>query len=416
MKYFGLNYILFFFKGLFINDVQRLEKDFSNYIGTDYALATSYGRTALYLGLKAVGVKGQEVILPSFTCTVVRQAVVLAGAKPRFVDVQFNSFDFDMEQLLEKITSSTKVIVVTHYFGTVSMNLEEILRLGKEKGIVIIEDCAHSLGAEYKGRKIGSYGDLAIFSLTKGLVNFGGGILTTNNKNIYSDAKSILQKEKTGTKRRIADFPLVLMYGIEQMIDKLFFDRVKKSILKWWGMNIPALLLKPRNYSLLLTKIILSIFRIKPSLKGDRAATSNILIKREQNPYPLEMERIIASVARHQLSSIESIVKERKKIAQKISRITKFALRIAQNNESEQVFTNIVFRFMRKDLNKIISFCKDRGLLLRSSWPTHQKLWPEQQTETVKKFANEILIWNVNPMLTDKEIDSFIDIINKISC
>ena len=411
MEYFGLCNILSSIRGIFVNDVSRFEKDFALYIGRDYALATSFGRTALYLGLKALGAQGKEVIVPAFTCTVVRQAVILAGATPRFVDLQFGDFAYEMEDLKQKINPLTKAIVVTHLFGRVATNIEEILELGKEKEIHIIEDCAHSFGAEYKGRKVGTYGDFAIFSLTKGLINFGGGVLVTNNKKLYCDTKNILKAEQSKMKRKIADFPQILAYGFEQIIDKLIFDRVRKSIFKWWVIKLPSILLLPRYYFLLLiNKLLILIKNRKP-----QANNSERNIKHQQNPYPVEMAGIIASVAMKQLGEIDQFICRRGEIYNKIKQNTKCFLPYNKDIQSKEVFTNIVFHFKGRNIRRIISYCKDQNLLLRGTWPTHQKLWPEQQTPALEKIRDEILIWNVNPMLTDREINKFIDIIQTVS-
>jgi dTDP-4-amino-4,6-dideoxygalactose transaminase len=415
MRYFGLYSIVAFIKGVFVNDVNRFEKRFAEYIGSDYAIATSFGRTALYLGLKALGVKGKEVIIPSFTCTVVRQAVINAGAKPIFVDLQCESFDFEMADLRQKTNSSTKAILITHYYGRVATNLEEILFLGKEKGITIIEDCAHSLGAEFKNQKIGTYGDLAIFSLTKGLINFGGGVLVTNNKRIYCDAKNNRQAEQHAIKRKIADFPLILVYGFEQMIDKLIFDTIKKSIFKWWLIKVPNILLLFRRYSLRLLNDLLFFFK-KKTERNNTLSNNNLDLKHPQSPYPVEMASVIASVAEKQLEVIDQLICERRKVYNRLQHGTKYFFSYKQDSQINEVYTNIVFHFKGKNIMKIISYCKEHNLLLRSTWPTHQKLWLGQQTKVVEKFKDEILVWNVNPTLTDRDIDTFIDLINEIPC
>ena len=418
LKYFDIRDCFASMKWLFMNEISKFEKEFAEYIGVKHAIATSYGRTALYLGLKAIGVSGKEVILPSFTCTVVRHAVILAGAIPKFVDIKINDFDFALEELKEKVTPLTKAIVITHYFGDVAGNLEAILRLGKENGIAVIEDCAHSLGAECKGKKIGTYGDFAIFSLTKGLINFGGGVLVTNNDNLFYNARNLMKKERTRYRKRFVDFPLVISYGCEQIIDKLVFDRVKVSFFKWWAIKVPSVIVLARNYLILSTKKIGSIVNLlkkntdkfKPLCQDQDVYSAEL-----QNPYILEINRITASIGISQLRKIDRTIEKRKSIYQEIAHKINNIHSNNKVNDTKSVYANIVLRFEHSDNNNIIIQCKEKGLLLRGTWPNHQRLFDEQDTTTVKKIKNEILIFNINPMLKEQEICRFVEIINNTS-
>ena len=135
----------------------KLENEFSRYLGNTFAIATSFGRTSLLIGLSALGVCGKEVIIPSFICTVVRNAVTLAGATPRFVDISSEDFTYDMKELERNISKKTAAILLVHFFGRVARNIEPVIDLSRRTGIPIIEDCAHALGASYGGRKIGTY-------------------------------------------------------------------------------------------------------------------------------------------------------------------------------------------------------------------------------------------------------------------
>lgn len=419
MKYFGISDCLACFKWLLINDIPVLEKEFKEYIGVKYAIATNFGRTALYLGLKSMKVAGGEVILPSFTCTVVWQAVILAGATPRFVDIQFGSFDLDLEDLARKITSSTRAIVLTHYFGSVAGNLEEIVGICRKNGIFIIEDCAHSLGAEYKGQKLGSFGDFAIFSLTKGFVNFNGGFFVTNNENLYVNAKRIMENEKTSLKRKVIDFPLVISDGLQQMVDKLLLDRVKYYPFKYNLIKLPDFIInKPRRIIILFLKKIISCISLFENSDRSCVNNHNYLSNGsnvEVNPYTLEISRLNASVARSQLNRINKIIYERKVIHDKIYSHLLLACKMPNCNFVTNVYTNIVIHVKKGNIDEIISLCKKRGLLLRKTWPTKQKLFDEQKTKTVTKIGKEMLTWNVNPSLTESEILILLDTVNNIN-
>src|SRR4030042_3061125 len=165
MKYFGIDDLWASLRWVWGDQKSLFEKEFAQYIGAKYAMGTSYGRTALYSGLRAIDVRDREVIIPAFICTVVRHAVVAAGGIPRFVDVDLENFTYDVSDLKKKISDRTKAIILVHYFGRVARNMEEVIQVAREKKIALVDDCAHSLGAEYQGKKIGTFGDFSVFSL-----------------------------------------------------------------------------------------------------------------------------------------------------------------------------------------------------------------------------------------------------------
>src|SRR3989338_11463137 len=153
--------------------VKEFEKELSNYIGTSGGIATSTGTLALHLALMSLDVKeNDEIIAPSYVCRSVLNAILYCGAKPVLCDVDKEDYNISFEDAKRKLTKRTKAIIVSHMFGCPA-EIDKFRRLG----IYIIEDCAHSIGAKYKGRKVGSWGDLAIFSFegTKYIVTGEGG-------------------------------------------------------------------------------------------------------------------------------------------------------------------------------------------------------------------------------------------------
>ena len=412
MKNLDLDDFLASIKWIWRNERGIFEKEFAEYIGTKYAIGTSFGRTALYLGLKAIDVKDRDVLIPTFTCTVVRHAVIMAGAIPRFVDINLNSFDLNLDDLKGKITSKAKVIILIHYFGRVARNMYDVIEIARQNNLILIEDCAHSLGAEFAGQKIGTFGDFSIFSLTKGTINFGGGVLVTDNYNIYQKAKAILEEEKRiPLQTRIVDFPLTLAYGLEQAIDKLVFDRVQKSIFKWWLIDLPKSLIKIRGYVIQTVKLILLTKFIR------RKRVRHHVYKTKINssihyPQGIHMEPIIASLARTQLRKIDSLIERRKEICDNLAKLENYHLEDSDGSDVKDVHTHLLLRFPGHDIFEVIQKCKKYGLLLRATWPTHQKLWKNQDTENVKRIEREILTWNVSPMLNSREIDKFFEILN----
>ena len=411
-KYLDLGDVVAAMVGLVRNQVSGFEKEFAAYIGTRYAIGTSYGRTALYLGLKAVGIKNKEVLIPSFICTAVRHAVVKAGGVARFVDVNAEDLTFDIKDLLKKITKNTKAIVLTHYFGGVAKNIEDVIALARDYGLVLIEDCAHSLGARYKGRKVGGFGDFAIYSLTKSMINFGGGVLTTNDYDIYVSAREILSEDNRALMKRVADFPMILACGLEQAIEKLVLDRVGRSGFRWNLTYIPRVLLHLRRSAIKVIKAPSAIRKRSKEVvegRGSSRATEPVG-SYEQG---INMEPIIASVGRRQLRKLDALIERRKAVFRDLMQLGNYPLRDSGGLGREDVFTYVVLRFPNTDIFRVIEKCKHDGLLLRATWPTHQKLWESQNTENVRKLKEQFLTWSVSPMLKKKERENFVRILKE---
>lgn len=165
-------------------EVAAFEKDFAAYCGVDNAIGVNSGTSALHLALLAAGVgPGDEVITVSFTFVATVAAICYTGAKPVFVDIDPHSFTMDVSKIEAAITPKTKVILPVHLYGQCA-DMDPILEIARKHKLVVIEDSAQAHGAEYKGRKTGSMGDMGCFSFYPGknLGAYGeGGMITTNN-------------------------------------------------------------------------------------------------------------------------------------------------------------------------------------------------------------------------------------------
>ncbi|GAB4578689.1 MAG: DegT/DnrJ/EryC1/StrS family aminotransferase [Anaerolineales bacterium] len=158
-----------------------LERAVGNHIGVEHAFALDSGRSGLYLALKAMGIgAGDEVLVQAYTCIAVPNSVVWTGAKPVYADIDAATLNVDLKSLEAKITPNTKAIVVQHTFGRPGP-VQEIVELAHARGIRVIEDCAHALGATTDFRPVGSFGDAAIFSFGRDKVisSVSGGMVTT---------------------------------------------------------------------------------------------------------------------------------------------------------------------------------------------------------------------------------------------
>ena len=171
--------------------VTEFEKQFAAYCGCEYGIAVCNGTIALHLALIGAGIgKGDEVILPTFTMISSAFAICYVGAKPVFVDADKDTWNIDVNKIEEKITSRTKAIMPVHIFGKMC-DMEAINTMADKYNLKIIEDAAEAHGALYHGKKSGSFSDIAGFSFfaNKNITTGEGGMVVTNNKEMYDRAR-----------------------------------------------------------------------------------------------------------------------------------------------------------------------------------------------------------------------------------
>ncbi|HEY7239657.1 MAG TPA: DegT/DnrJ/EryC1/StrS family aminotransferase [Burkholderiales bacterium] len=164
---------------------EALEREVAAYVGARHAVGCNSGTDALHLPLVAAGVgPGDEVVVPAFTFFATAEAVSYTGATPVFADIDPATFNLSVQSLAEKVTPKTRAVIAVHLFGQCA-ELDRIAELCRSRGLLLIEDCAQALGAEYQGRRAGSWGDFGCFSFypTKNLAAAGdAGMITTSEK------------------------------------------------------------------------------------------------------------------------------------------------------------------------------------------------------------------------------------------
>ena len=175
-------------------EVAAFEQEFAAYCGTSECIALNSGTSALHLALIAAGVgPGDEVITVPFTFVASVAAVLYAGAKPVLVDIDRQSFNMDPAAIEAVITPRTKAILPVHLYGQPA-DMDPIMEIARQHGLIVIEDAAQAHGAKYKGRPVGSIGDMACFSFYPGknLGAYGeGGAVTTNNSKYASSVRML---------------------------------------------------------------------------------------------------------------------------------------------------------------------------------------------------------------------------------
>jgi len=184
------NAVLSVLKSGWITEARKtheFEQMIANFVGSTYACAVSNGTVSLFVALAALGVgKGDEVIVPDFTMVATPNAVLLAGAKPVFVDINKETLCLTIDAVEKKITPKTKAIIPVSLNGR-SCDMNRLLQIAKEHNIFIIEDAAQAFGSYYDGKHLGTFGDIGSFSFsTPKIITTGqGGALVTNNKKLY---------------------------------------------------------------------------------------------------------------------------------------------------------------------------------------------------------------------------------------
>jgi len=231
--------------------ITEFEKKFAEYVGVKYALTTSNGTTALHLALVSLGIKeGNEVIVPDLTFIASANAVKYTGATPVFVDIDPETWCIDHESVRRAITPRTKAIIPVHLYGYPA-DMDAINDLAKEYGLYVIEDAAEAHGAEYKDKKVGSLGTCGMFSFygNKIITTGEGGMIITNNENLYEKAKFLrdhaMSKEKRywhteiGFNYRMTNIQAALGLAQLERIDELL-DK-KRQIFLWYKEGLKDL-------------------------------------------------------------------------------------------------------------------------------------------------------------------------------
>ena len=241
--------------GKYINE---FEEGFAKYIGTKYAISVTSGTAAMHVSLLSLGIgPGDEVIVPAFTMGATWLTVIYVGAKPVFVDCERDTYNIDPELIEAKISRKTKAIMPVHIYGHPA-EMGKILKLAKKYKLYVIEDAAEAHGAEYKGKKCGSMGDLGCFSFYGNkIVTCGeGGMVTTNNKwlaqrargykNFCFSAKKRFIHEDVGYNFRMTNMQAAFGLGSLQSIGKYIKKKkhmarlYEKYLSKVQGLILPT--------------------------------------------------------------------------------------------------------------------------------------------------------------------------------
>lgn len=223
--------------------VKKFEKYFSKFQNTEYCLGVTSGTHAIELSLASLGIgKGDEVVLPAFTYISTGSAVVCSNATPVLVDVDEETFCISTDAFEAAITAKTKAVIAVHMAGN-ACDMERICEIANKYGIKVIEDSAHGHGGEYKGRRLGSIGNVGIFSFQNGkLMTCGeGGAIVTNDNVIYENAylrhgvgrplnDSGYNHNVLGSTSRMSEFHAAILLAQMERVDDMNKLREKNAV------------------------------------------------------------------------------------------------------------------------------------------------------------------------------------------
>ncbi len=219
-----------------------MERRFAAYHGAAHGIALANGTVSLEIALSAVGIKpGDEVIVPPITFVASATAVSRIGAVPVFVDIDPQTINLDPQKVAEHINDRTRAIVVVHFAGHPA-DLDRLTELCDQRGLVMIEDCAHAHGAEWHERRVGSFGSFGSFSFqaSKNMTAGEGGILVTNDAELAERARSIsnqgrrtggawYEHARLGTNARLTGFQATLLLNQLQRLPQQVATRMERA-------------------------------------------------------------------------------------------------------------------------------------------------------------------------------------------
>src|SRR3989344_1344176 len=316
--------------------IKEIKDWFCNFYQTRHCYLFSSGRAALYYLLKALGIEpGSEIIVQALTCVAVPNSIIWNGLKPIYVDVDKTSLNLDVADLEKKISTKTKAIIIQHTFG-IPADIKAINKIAAKHKLLLIEDCAHCLGGEYQGGKLGSFGDVSFFSFGRDkMVSsvFGGAIVT---KNISLAKKLAICENK--------------------------LQQTPKSFL------VKQLLFNPIYYfSLLLYPIIIGRIIIKLCFKINllsKAVYNEEKIGKMPQFIDYRFSPFLAKLALNQLLKIDDFNQHRRQIADIYTKLIK------SDNFGDEITIFLRYPILLNNKNHVLTQAKKNGIYLGDWYST----------------------------------------------
>lgn len=340
---------------------RELERSFRNFFGFKNAYSFNSGRSSLIAILKAMEIgKGDEVILQAFTCNAAVNPILYVGARPVFADID-DTLNISVEEVKRKITSKTKAVMVQHTFGYPA-EVIEIKKVCMDKGIYLIEDCAHALGAKFKGSYCGSFGDASFFSFGRDKIisSVYGGMAVINNEDLV---------DKVADFQKVLDYPS-FFWTIQQLLHPVLMNKI---ILPLYDSKIGRGLL-----ALFLNLNILSKAVTRKENKGELPSY-----------FPKRMPDALGVLALHQLEKVNKFNAHRKEIAGLYDReLIKRKMKIVFREDKNKEAVYLKYPVLVINPQKIVSSGRQKGIYLNDGWGGSPIVPPMTSLESVCYVAS----------------------------
>jgi len=322
----------------------------------------------------AIGVRKKEVLIPAFTCaTSLPPAILQAGGVPVFVDISTDTINMDTTRLGERLSSSSRVIISHHYYGSAASNLEDVQRFAAENRLIHIEDCTHSLGARCGRNGVGDIGDIAVFSFSKLLSCPGGGAVSYKDSSLFQRALEIQRGCANPFHHFVTDTE-ALRYESELLEDRpgslRIEGEVRRSSLSGF---VRRLLIKAlcdcgayrRGFARAMSPADVGMFRPGVDTRMTRLQESRIVRK---------------------MAFLDEVIRERRRKALILDEIIPAYFRDFESNVLMQYVTR------HSKAEDLAHYLRGHGIRIRRVWSYSQKCWPDQLTEEVKALRDELLL------------------------
>jgi dTDP-4-amino-4,6-dideoxygalactose transaminase len=347
------------------NGYRCIEKEFRKYLGVRYAFSFNSGRSAFLAILNALDFElKSEVLLQAFTCNAAVNPIIWSGLKPVFVDIERETLNIDPKDLERKITQKSKAVLVQHTFGLPS-KLDEIQEICQKYNLVLIEDCAHSLGAQYHNQKVGTLGRVAFFSFGRDKVisSIYGGMAVTNDPVLAEKIKDFQEK-----------CPLPSLFWVfQQLLHPILTNYFVMPLYGFFGAGKWLLLF--------LQKIkILSKAVQKAEKKGKKPGF-----------FPKKMPQALAILALNQLRKLDRFNKHRQKIANFYYQELKNSAFILPQKDFGRIYMRYSVLVENKETDEILTKARGRKIFLDDGWRKTPIVPPDTSQEKMQ------YLWGSSP-------------------
>ncbi len=356
-----------------LHAVEKLEQRCAAWLGLAGGVAAGFGRSALALGLEAVGVRGGEVLVPDFICAQVPEAVRLAGGRPVFYPVGRN-LTVDAARFCEALSPRTRAAIVVHWFGSVLANVAELAASCRDRGIPLLEDCALALGARRDGRLAGTFGDLAVFSFTKSDWCYGGGLVASRSPALLESLRTLRPKLRPSKR-------LLFRYGVLRRAD--------------FASNRPRWSYAAERAG--------RWFERAAGLPGGNFY--------DAGRFDAEMTAFAARRCLRLLANLPSITAQRRRILNRLTGSLREASHILfrQNPDPGGAATFLLIQSPAGRAEEWRERAASDGLALRLTWPAYQRVEPSDPAyparDDIAWLAEHLLLLEVHPRLTTDEVE-----------